>query len=101
MDWMLHALGPVFDSAYVQTLIGPDLVKYLIMVTVVMKTVGGHFKTMASEVKQVRLEIHDFKDIFKAENRKIDKRVCEVEGKYETLTYEVYELKTNLKTKEA
>lgn len=77
------------DSDYIKGVFGPELIRYLFMVGVVIGTVGKHFKEMRDELKNVRLEIHDFKDAFKLENRTLKKNALEVDAKLEALDYRV------------
>lgn len=85
MEW-LHTLS---DSEYIKAVFGPELMRYIFMVGVVIGTVGKHFKEMREELKNVRLEIHDFKDVFRAENRSLKKQAQEVDAKIESLDYRV------------
>ena len=89
MDVVFTFLGTFADSEYIKTLFGPELVRYLIMVGVVIGTVGKHFKEMRDELKNVRLEIHDFKDVFRNENRNMKKQAAEVEARIEAIDYRV------------
>ena len=89
MDLILQLFSSLTESEYVKALFGPELVRYLLMVGVVIGTVGKHFKEMRDELKNVRLEIHDFKDVFRAENRNLKKQQSEVEARIEALDYRV------------
>jgi hypothetical protein len=104
MDWLYYLIDIAVESDYLKEVFGPELVRYLFMVSivvsVVIRTVGKHFNDMRDELKNVRLEIHDFKDIFRAENRSMKKQTQEVEARVESLDYRVYALETQI-SKEA
>ncbi len=107
MEWVIGLLG----TEYVRNVLGPELVKYILLGSIVgvtgwkilrvlgqfLVSVANHFMEMRDEVKKLRLEVHSLADVFRDQNHKSEKRFGNLEATQEALKYETFELKQDMK----
>jgi hypothetical protein len=82
---------------FLKQIVGPDLFKYLIIVSIVLRAVNSHFKKIEESVEGIRFELKDLKQSFNSSQRTIDKRVSNLEAYNEANTYKIGELEVLFK----
>lgn len=83
MDWLKFAEG----------LAGSSFFQQLTLVGIVIASIRSHVKKIETSVDGIRHELHDLKQVFRGQ----DKRISNIEGTQEAHKYQIYELELALR----